>query len=282
MCQVASQVTDAELEAGIPKQVSAALSDPDAQVRAEAVERLTECSPQAAIARLIELASRDPEPVVRCASLMGLGELLYACGASAYDPETDQDAVMQCEELPPEDVRRAFQFLLGVYPDPERTLAERRTAVEAVSCFSNARVEEAIADLYRQADKESRISALVAMGRNGDSRWVETMRYNLYHEDHEVQLMAVLAAGELGHEELGKDLLHLTYAEDRELMMAALWSLGQTTWEGAFDRLDECTLHPDPEVAEVADDALDEWLLFAGLDAPDLDADLPDDDLDLD
>jgi HEAT repeat protein len=107
------------------------------------------------------------------------------------------------------------------------------------------------------------------------------MRRNLYHDDHEVQLLAVLAAGELGHEGLGKDLLHLTYAEDRELMMAALWSLGQTAWEGAFDRLDECTLHPDPEIAEVADDALDEWLLFTGLEAGDLDVDLDDDDLDL-
>jgi HEAT repeat protein len=276
-----SQIAQVRLPAGIPEQVWVGLNAPDAQVRAEAIEGLSECSPEAAIARLIDLAERDPEPVVRCAALIGLGELLYSCGASAYDPETDHDALMQCEELPPEDVRRAFQLLLEVYRDPERTAAERRTAVEAVSCFSNPQVEETILDLYRRPDTESRISALVAMGRNGASRWLETMRRNLYHEDHEVQLVAVLAAGELGHEELGKDLLHLTYAEDRELMMAALWSLGQTAWEGAFDRLDECTLHPDPEVAEVADDALDEWLFFTGLEASDLDAGLPDDDLDL-
>jgi HEAT repeat protein len=275
-----SQVAEMQLDAGIPEQVSAALADADAQVRAEAIEELSACSPKAAIARLIELAESDPEPIVRCAALIGLGELLYSCGASAYDPETDHDALLQCEELPPEDVKRAFQFLLDVYHDPGRTVSEQRTAVEAVSCFSNAQVEETIADLYRQPAKESRISALIAMGRNGASRWLETMRRNLYHEDHEVQILAVLAAGELGREELGQDLLHLTYTEDRELMMAALWSLGQTAWEGAFDRLDECTLHDDPEVAEVADDALDEWLLFTGLEATDLDDDL-DDDLDL-
>ena len=122
------------------------------------------------------------------------------------------------------------------------------------------------------------------MGRNGAERWLEPMRRNLYNEDHEVQLLAVLAAGELGHDGLGKDLLHLTYAEDRELMMAALWALGQTAWEGAFDRLDECSTHPDLEVSEVADDAMDEWLFFNGLDADAIDAELLDeepDDLDL-
>jgi HEAT repeat protein len=277
-----SQLADLHVQEDIPEQVSAALSDPDAQVRAEAIEGLAECSPEVAIARLIEIAARDPEPVVRCAALIGLGELLYTCGASAYDPETDQDALLQCEELPPEDIKRAFDFLLDVYRDPERTVSEQRTAVEAVSCFSNPQVEETIASLYRRSDKESRISALVAMGRNGASRWLETMRRNLYHDDHEVQLLAVLSAGELGREELGKDLLHLTYADDRELMMAALWSLGQTAWEGAFDRLDECTLHPDSEIAEVADDALDEWLLFTGLEASEFDPDdLSGDDLDL-
>ena len=55
------------------------------------------------ISRQIEIAARDPEPVVRCAALIGLGELLYSCGASAYDPETDQDALLQCDELPPEE-----------------------------------------------------------------------------------------------------------------------------------------------------------------------------------
>jgi HEAT repeat protein len=164
--------------------------------------------------------------------------------------------------------------------DPGRPAPEQRAAVVAASCFSNAQVEATIVELYRRTDKESRISALEAMGRNGSERWLEPIRRNLYHDDPELQLLAVLAAGEMGHDGLGKDLLHLTYADDRELMMAAIWSLGQTAWEGAFERLDECTLHPDPEVSEVADEALDEWLFFTGLEADAFDSELPDDDLD--
>jgi HEAT repeat protein len=275
-----SQVANWVAEQSILDRVSAALSDPDAQVRVEAIEDLAKCSPEPAITRLIELANRDPDLEVRRAALAGLGELLYVCGASAYDPETDDDALLRCEGLPTEDVKRAFQFLLDAYHSPKRTPHEQRTALEAVSCFANPKVEDAITELYRRTDKESRISALVSMGRNGSSRWLEPMRRNLYQDDPEVQLLAVLAAGELGHEGLGKDLLHLTYAQDRELMMAAIWALGQTAWEGAFDRLDECTLHADPEVSEVADDALDEWLFFTGLEAADIDAGLSDDDPD--
>jgi HEAT repeat protein len=276
-----SQVADWVAEQSIPDRMSAALRDLDVQVRVQAVENLSKCSPEPAIACLIELADRDPAQEVRHAALSGLGELLYVCGASAYDPEADDDALLRYEGLPTEDVKRAFHFLLEVYHSPERTPQEQRTALEAVSCFANPQVEAAIAELYRRPDKESHISALVSMGRNGSSDWLEPLRRNLYHDDHEVQLVAVLAAGELGHEALGKDLLHLTYAPDRELMMAALWSLGQTAWEGAFDRLDECTLHADPEVSEVADEALDEWLFFTGLEATDMDAgpanDAPDD-----
>ena len=137
------QLADVQLQTGIPEPLSVTLSDPDAQVRAAAVEDLAKCCPEAAIARLIEMAEEDSELEVRRAALAGLGELLYVCGASAYDPETDQDALLQCEELPPEDVKRAFQFLLDVTRAPDRSALEQRTALEAVSCFGNPQVRPA-------------------------------------------------------------------------------------------------------------------------------------------
>ena len=48
-------------------------------------------------------------------------------------------------------------------------------------------------------------------------------------------------------------------------MLAAVWSLGQTGWSGAFERLDELTLDEDPDIADIADEAMDEWLFFNGL-----------------
>jgi hypothetical protein len=103
----------------------------------------------------------------------------------------------------------------------------------------------------------------------------------LYSDDPDVQLEAIAAAGEMSADSLGKDLLRLTYADDQDVVLSALWSLGQTGWEGAFDRLDEFSLHPDPEVREIADEAMDEWLFFNGL-MSDYDEQEDEDFLDLD
>ncbi len=63
-------------------------------------------------------------------------------------------------------------------------------------------------------------------------------------------------------DELGKDLWRLTYAEDLEVKLEAIEALGYSGWEEAFDRLDELTLDSNPDVAEAAEDALDEWFLI--------------------
>ena len=39
----------------------------------------------------------------------------------------------------------------------------------------------------------------------------------------------------------------------------------QTGWEHGFERLDELTLDPDSEVADVAEEALSEWFLMREL-----------------
>jgi HEAT repeat protein len=125
--------------------------------------------------------------------------------------------------------------------------------------------EDMIAELYARPEKEAKLSALRAMGRNGLARWEEVLRQEVYSADLDVQIEAIEAAGEMSAEALGKDLLRLTYADDRDVMLSALWALGQSGWEGAFDRLDELTLESDPEIRQVADNALDEWLFFSGL-----------------
>ena len=103
------------------------------------------------------------------------------------------------------------------------------------------------------------------MGNDGSARWLEIISRELYNSDKDLQIDAIEAAGEMSAESLGRDLLRLTYADDRDVMSSALWALGQSGWSGAFDRLDEFSLDPDPEIREIADDAMDEWLFFSGL-----------------
>jgi HEAT repeat protein len=126
-------------------------------------------------------------------------------------------------------------------------------------------VEGVIAELYARPEKEAKRSALLAMGRNGLARWENVLRREMYSSDPELQIEAIEAAGEMSADALGKDLLRLTYADDRDVMLSALWALGQTGWQGGFDRLDEMSLDPDEEIREVADEALDEWIFYNGL-----------------
>jgi hypothetical protein len=152
-----------------------------------------------------------------------------------------------------------------VYHDRERSLDENRCAVEALSFGGGDDILQAIEELYALPHKEAKLSALRAMGRSGAARWLDIVGRELYSADPDVQLEAINAAGEMSADSLGKDLLRLTYADDQDVVLSALWSLGQTGWDGAFDRLDEMTLHPELKVREIADEAMDEWLFFNGL-----------------
>jgi HEAT repeat protein len=234
-------------------------SDPD--IRIDAIETLSECREDLAITCLIQHAETDATPDVRCAALLALGQFIYLGAISDYgmgDPQA-------FEEIPQEDYDRTRDFLLSVYRDKERSLDERRCAVEALSFGGGDDILDAIAELYARPEKAAKISALRAMGRSGSARWLDIVGRDLYSNDPDVQLEAIEAAGEMSADSMGKDLLRLTYSDDQDVMLSALWSLGQTGWEGAFDRLDEFTLHPDPEVREIADEAMDEWLFFNGL-----------------
>ncbi len=241
------------------------LGDPDPQMRMLAIEEMEDCPDVKVLQRLIDVAQRDPELEVRCAAISGLGRLIYTQGISAYDPETDQEVVSSDGWLSREDLKRVYDLLLSVCRDPACSLDEKRCAVEAQSFFGNETVEDLIAQLYERPEKEAKLSALTAMGRNGSARWTEIIRQELYSPERDLQLEAIDAAGEMSLEGVGQDLWRLTYSEDKDVMLTALWALGQTGWDGAFDRLDELTLHEDPEIAEAADEAMEEWLFYNGL-----------------
>jgi HEAT repeat protein len=254
------------------------LAHPDPDIRLQAIEALSESEDLQSIARLIDLSQTDPSPDVRGASLLALGQYIYLGAISDY--ETDNPDLF--EEIPQEDFERVRTFLLSVYRDQKRPLDEKRCAVEALSFGGGDDILQAIDDLYALPHKEAKLSALRAMGRSGAARWLDIVARELYSKDPDVQLEAIDAAGEMSADSLGKDLLRLTYADDLDVVMSALWALGQTGWEGAFDRLDEMSLHPDLEVRETADEAMDEWLFFNGLTSEyDEDEDEEDDFLDL-
>jgi HEAT repeat protein len=258
------------------------LDDEDPQVRATAVRGLWNYPDPEFIDPLMDLASNDQSEFVRAQAISVLG--MYVHEGVLADYEFDfgpMGELMDESDLPEADFDRVKEYLLAVWADEDRSLDERRFAVEGLS-FLGAEVAHLIEELYHRPEREMKISALFAMGRSGLVRWREILAQELHNEDPEFQFEAVRAVGAIGMDELGEDVLQLTYSEDRDIMLQAVEALGQTGWEGGFDRLDELANDPDPEVAEVADDALGEWFLIRDLDASDdLDEDW-DDEVDAD
>ena len=264
-------------ERAIPQWLLDQLLESEPDIRIEAVEALATCREDLAINCLVERAQTDADLDVRRAALLALGQFIYLGSISEYG--TSHPDLF--EEISEGDYDRTLAFLLSVYRDERRPLDERRCAIEALGYGGGNDVVQAISELYARPDKESKISALRAMGRNGAIAWLEVIGRELYNDDLDIQIEAIDAAGEMSADSLGKDLLRLTYADDRDVVLSALWALGQTGWEGAFDRLDEMSLDPDVEIREVADEAMDEWLLFNGL-ASDHQEDEEGDPLDID
>jgi hypothetical protein len=234
-------------------------------VRILAVREIADDPNDHTLALLLELAERDPALEVRCAAILALGDLTYTGGITCMDEEGELEEWCEGTSLQPADLERIHDLMLSIYHDPQRTLDERRCAVESLSHMADGAVEEVIAELYARPEVEAKISALRAMGWNGARRWEETLRQTFLHPNREIMIEGIRAAGESGMEELGQQLWSLTYVEDIDVALAAIWALGQTGWEGAFERLDELTLDADPRVRECADEAMEEWLFFNGL-----------------
>jgi HEAT repeat protein len=241
------------------------LQDPSPRARALAAREVADYTLTVAVDRLLEIAEKDPEGQVRCAAIHGLGNYMYLGSISDYDLQTDKKLGCLEDCLTDTDFQRVYALLVGIASDEQRSLDERRFAVESLSFAGDETAEKLIAELYARPEKEAKISAFVAMGASGAERWIEILRQELSNPDPDLQVEAIHAAGDLGLDNLGIDLWELTFDDDHEIALSAIWALGQTGWDGAFERLDELTLDADPEISDCADEAMEEWLFYNGL-----------------
>lgn len=246
-------------------QIETYLDDEDAEVRATAVRCLWEYPLPEYIDLLKEMADTDPSDEVRQAALSGLGIYVYSAEEALFDAGWDQyDEVMQAFEQAEEDLDRVYTYLLDVVEDEDRPLDERRRAIEAISFSSEPEVRDILENAYQHPETNVKVSALFGMGRNGHQRWGPYVREALESSIPEIKLEAVRAAGELGLETANDRLMHIaSRADDKDLRIEAIWSLGQIGHEAAFPLLEDLQSDPDADIREVAEAALDEWLMMA-------------------
>ncbi|MCX7790539.1 MAG: HEAT repeat domain-containing protein [Chloroflexaceae bacterium] len=226
----------------------ACLSDPDAEVRAAAINGLWEDESLATMNRLIAMLE-DEAGVARAAATLALARFAYRC---------------QIGELAAAEGARLLTALLQTATDPEQPLEVRRRAVEALGYFAASKeAQTEIGRAYAHSDLAMRESALLAMGRSMRPTWFPYIERELKSPSPALRYEAARAVGELAEEgrPLLPALLPLVDDDDIEISLAAIWALGQVGGSSARRVLERLARSKDLSRRQAADEALAELSL---------------------
>jgi HEAT repeat protein len=219
------------------------LSDPDAEVRRSGICGLWEYEGRDLIPTLVALLFEDADQRVR-------GEAALALGRYALKAELG--------EIRASDASIVDDALRRTIADPEQTAEVRARAVEAVGARSQPWALQIIEDAYHSGQHRLRVSALHAMGRNCDARWLSTLVRELKSDDAEMRYEAATACGSLGDEAAVPHLMPLLKDDDAEVQEAAIQALGQIGGQEAKRALEDCLGSPEERVRDAALAALAE------------------------
>lgn len=220
-----------------------ALEDPEAAVRQIAVGGLWEDEGGDMLALLLAVVKDDSSVDVRGAAAAGL--LRFAERA-------------ELGELDSRSGDQVRHVLFAVATDVGQDWHLRRRAAESASVFSSdERLPDLIRDLYDEDELGLRATAVFAMGRSYDPRWLQTIIDEFENDDAEIRYEAARAAGNLGDVTALPGLSELASVDDdpevRQAAIAAVGAIGGAGAVRVLQRLGEEA--PDGDV-EAIDDAL--------------------------
>ena len=220
------------------------LTDPDAQVRGKAIDGLWENESRELLSKLLTIVTDDPADEVREKAALGLSRFAYLASIG---------------KLKERWVQKLHETLINLTGNDKTPYLVARRVVEALGYFSaDDRVVKIIERAYNSDDDRVRGSALKAMGRSVNKRWLPEVGKQLTSRTALLRFEAVQAAGEMGSDELTGPVISLTNDTDREVQLAAIWSLGQIGGPEANRVLKEIAGSDDEILVTAANDALAE------------------------
>ena len=219
----------------------ACLRDGEASVRASAARGLWDSDDRIVIRPLVELLSKDRSSEVRSAAATTLGKFA----------EMAEDG-----KLIRRDGKRISDALMAVIEDPNEENETRRRAIEAIAPVTSERVHETIQRSYDDDDPLMKQSAIFAMGRSSDSRWLPIVLRETWHRDAAIRYEAAIACGYLGDDEIVPHLINMLNDEDAQVQLAAVRSLGNIGGELAKRALTQAVKRGDHAMEEAAEQAL--------------------------
>ena len=225
-----------------------ALKDP--LVRTLAINGLAESVDRTLAARFAELLERDPDAAVRSAAATGMATLCILATEG---------------KLHTRDGERMRLALVKTLESATEQADVKMRALETAALFGGERVSAMIEAAYKSRDSRSRQSAVFAMGRTGDSRWLSAVTAELDAADPAIRYEATVALGEIGGEEHVPLLKRPLDDEDLEVQVAAVSALERIGGPAATKLLKQALQSPEPSVQEAAREALEAIEAVEGL-----------------
>jgi HEAT repeat protein len=151
-----------------------------------------------------------------------------------------------------------FDALLGVLENPSEPDSLRSRALESISPFRQEPVASYIDDFFFSENPAFKLSAIYAMGRNCDSRWLDYLNEELHSVNAQFRYEAARACGEIEDEATVPGLLELLNDADHEVQEAAIAALGKIGGQKAKNALNRLKNSPENRIKEAAVAALTE------------------------
>ena len=221
------------------------LDDPSATVRQLAVAALWEDEGADLPGRLLTIIAADPSQDVVAQAIQSLAA-------------TSERVAMS--EIDPDQARHIAAILLGTADDVSLAPTVRRRALEVGAvCGDARRVTHLIEEFYEADEPGFRASAVYAMGRTADRRWLPLILAEFGDDDAELRFEAARAAGELGDSSALPGLIELAADEDPEVRQAAIGAIGHIGGRSGVRALE----HLAANAGECDADAIEEARLEA-------------------
>lgn len=188
------------------------LDDDDAEVRLESVRGLWEHERPGLIGSLVELLKDDEDPAVRAESALALGRFV---------------AMYELGRLREPHYQFAEAGLRHAIANPDETEEVLARAIEAIGPRDVPWVRQAVREAYESGEHRLKVSAVNAMGRSCESRWLPLISRELASDEAELRYEAATAAGLIGDESIIQLLLPLLTDEDSDVREATTAALGE-------------------------------------------------------
>lgn len=235
------ELSEERVELNFGRALRVALGDRSAVVRQLAVAGLWEDDSTDLLDRLRDILENDESPDVR------------AQAAAALERFSSKAAVGSLDERVATNLR---DVLRQSAVDADAPYAVQRRALESLGPYAaDPEIASLISEAFDSEDHGLQCSALYAMGRSQDSRWLPTILMQLESEDPEIRFEAARAAGLLGSTDALPVLLQAARDEDSEVRHVAIGAIGQIGGRGAvraLERLAEDAGEADQELIQAA------------------------------